>query len=98
MHKQKKTMYFSENCDRISISKLNIEFINKVHMFNETEKEIHDTALEQYEQNMISSASNWSLEQSEQYQLLEQQEKELAVTEWSKALTERAKTKVFRDK
>ena len=67
-------------------------------MFNRTEKEIHDTALEQYEQNEISSASSWSLEQSEQYQILEQQEKEIAVTEWSKALTERAKTTKFRDK
>jgi hypothetical protein len=52
-------------------------------MFNQTETEaeiklIHDAILDQY--------SNWKLEDSEQYQLIEQKEKNHAINVWCFAL------------
>jgi len=67
-------------------------------MWNQTEKDIHDTTFEEYETNMIKGSSHWKLEDSEQYQLIEQGEKELAVSEWAEVVKHQATQKQYRDK
>lgn len=54
--------------------------------------------LETLEQHTNSSGANWKLEDSEQFQLIVQGEKEHAVNVWCDALIEESKTKKYRDK
>ena len=67
-------------------------------MFTTIEKDVHDTALDEYELNMIKNNTQWKLEDSEQWKLIEQGEKELAVSEWSGVVQEQATIKNYRDK
>ena len=67
-------------------------------MFTTIEKDVHDTALDEYELNMIKNNTQWKLEDSEQWKLIEQGEKELAVSEWSVVVQEQATLKNYRDK
>ena len=66
-------------------------------MYNKIELEIHDSSFDD-EMDFAQSANNWSLEDSQQYKLIEQGEKENAVNEWSLIVIEQAKLKNFRDK
>ena len=67
-------------------------------MFTTIEKDVHDTALDEYELDMIKNNTQWKLEDSEQWKLIEQGEKELAVSEWSVVVQEQATLKNYRDK
>ena len=47
---------------------------------------------------MLHNTCHWKLEDSEQYKLIEQSEKENAVTAWSQTVQDQANLKHYRDK
>ena len=67
-------------------------------MYNKTELDIHDTSFDEVELNMLHNTCHWKLEDSEQYKLIEQSEKENAITAWSQTVQDQANLKHYRDK